>query len=53
MCVCLFTSIHREGFICPDQLESQGAAERCYAEDVSFLCQVSSSLLWNESPKNF
>ena len=45
VCVCVFTSIHCEGFICLDQLECQGTDQQCYVKDVSFLCQVPSSLL--------
>ena len=45
VCVCAFTSIHREGLICLDQLECKGTDEPCCAEDVSFVCQVRSSLL--------
>ena len=41
VCVCVFTFIHREGFICLDQLECQGTDQRCYA----FLCQVSIATL--------
>ena len=44
MCV-RFTSIHREDFICLEELECQGTDQRCCTEDVSFLCQVPSSLL--------
>ena len=36
-----FTSIHREDFICLEQLECQRKDQRCCAEEVSFLCQVS------------
>ena len=42
-CVWVRTSIHREGFICLDQVGYQGADQRCYVEDVNFLYQVSSS----------
>ena len=45
VCLCVFTSIRREGFICRDQVGYQGTDQRCYAEDVEFLCQVSSSLI--------
>ena len=45
VCVCVFTSIDREGFIRLDQLECQGTDQRCRVEDVSFLCIVPSSLL--------
>ena len=38
------TFMHREGFICLG-LKFQGIDERCCVEDVSFLCQVPSSLL--------
>ena len=40
-----FTSIHREDFICLEELECQGTDQWCCAEDVSFLHQVSSSLI--------
>ena len=50
VCVYVFTSIHCEGFICLDQLEYQGTDQRCCVENVSFLCQVLSSLLQNEAP---
>ena len=43
----VFTSIHREGFICLDQVGYQGTDQRCYVEDVNFLCQIPSSLLQN------
>ena len=49
-CVSVLTSIHREGFICLDQLEYLGTDQRCYVKDVSFLCQVPSSLLENAAP---
>ena len=48
--VCVFTSIHREGFICLNQLEYQGTDQQCYVEDVDFLCQVPSSLPQNAAP---
>ena len=48
--MCVFASIHREGFICLHQLECQGTDQRCCVEDVSFLRQVCSSLLQNEAP---
>ena len=38
LCVCVFTSIHREGFICLDQLGYQRTDQQCYAEDINFLC---------------
>ena len=41
-CVCTF--IHREGFICLNQLGNQGTNQGCYVEDVNVLCQVPSSL---------
>ena len=44
VCVCVFTSIHHEGFICLG-LEFQGTDQQCFVEDVSLLCQVPSSLL--------
>ena len=37
---CVFTFIHREGFIFLDQLECQGTDQRCCFKYVSFLCQV-------------
>ena len=37
---CVFTSIHREGFNCLEQLECQGADQGCCVEDVPFFCQV-------------
>ena len=49
-CVHVFTSIHREGFICLDQLGNQGTNQRCYVEDVNFLSQAPSSLLYNAAP---
>ena len=45
VCMCVFTSIHREGFICLDQLDWQGKDQRCFVEDISVLCQFPSSLL--------
>ena len=39
-----FTSIHREGFFCQEQLEYQGKDQQCN-EDASFLSQAPSSLL--------
>ena len=45
---CVNTSIHRKGFICLDQLDGQGK-DQCYVEGVFFLCQVPSSLLYNEA----
>ena len=47
VCVCarVYTSIYREGLICLYQLERQGTGHRCCVEDVSFHCQVPSSLL--------
>ena len=50
VCVCVFTSIRREGFICLDQLGYQGTDQRCYVEDVYFLCPVPSSLISNAEP---
>ena len=44
VCVCVFTSVHREGFACLE-LELQETDQQCFVEDVSFLCQVLSSLL--------
>ena len=48
-CVCVFMSIHLEGFICLG-LEFQGTDQRCCVEDVIFLCQVPSLILQYESP---
>ena len=48
-CVCVFASIHLEGFICLG-LEVQGTDQRCFVEDVIFLCQVPSTILQYESP---
>ena len=48
-CVCVFTSIHLEGFICLG-LEVQGTDQRCCVEEVIFLCLVPSSILQYESP---
>ena len=45
VCVCVFTSIQCEGFFCLDQLEYHETGQRCYGEDVNFLCQVPSLLL--------
>ena len=45
VCVSVFTSIHREVFICLEQLESRGTDHWYCVEDVSFLHQVPSSLL--------
>ena len=44
-CVCVCTSIHPEGFIYLDQVGYQGTDQRCYVEDVKFLCRFPSSLL--------
>ena len=44
VCLCVFTSIHREGFISLG-LEFQGTDQRRCVKDVSFLFQVPSSLL--------
>ena len=49
LCVCVFTSIHLEGFICLG-LDVQGTDQRCCVEDVIFLCQFPSSILQYESP---
>ena len=38
VCVCTSISIHREGFICLDQLEYQRTYQRCIVVDVTFLC---------------
>ena len=40
-----FMSIQLEDFIFLEQLKCQGTDQGCCAEDVSFLCQVPSSLL--------
>lgn len=40
--MCVFMSIHHEGFICLKQLECQGTDQRCF-----FSLQVLSSLLYN------
>ena len=48
VCVCVFTSIHCEGFIYLG-LEIQGTGQQCCVEDISFLCQVSLSLLHHEA----
>ena len=45
VCVRVYTSIYREGLICLYHLERQGTGHRCCVEDVSFHCQVPSSLL--------
>ena len=37
VCVCVCVSIHREGFICLDQLEYQGTDQQCCVEDATFL----------------
>ena len=42
--LCVFTSFHREGFIC---LETD---QRCCADDVGFLCRFPSWLLWSAEP---
>ena len=44
VCVCVFTSIHLEDFICLG-LVVQGTDQRCCVEDVFFLYQVPSSIL--------
>ena len=49
VCLCVFTSIHREGFISLG-LEFQGTDQRRFVKDASFLCQVPSSLLQYEAP---
>ena len=49
VCVCVITSIHREGFICLG-LGVQGTDQRCCVEDLIFLYQVPSSILQYESP---
>ena len=50
MYVYVFKSIHRERFICVDQLGYQRADQRFCVEDVRLLCQFHSSLLWNAEP---
>ena len=52
LCVCVFTSIHCEGVICLG-LEIQGTDQQCCVEDISFLCQVSLSLLYYEASSLF
>ena len=42
--LCVFTSFHREGFIC------QETDQRCCADDVGFLCRFPSWLLWSAEP---
>ena len=49
--VYVFTSIHRKGFICLGQLESEETDQRCCVEDVSFFRQVPSLLFHNEVPR--
>ena len=49
--VYVFTLIHRKGFICLGQLESEETDQRCCVEDVSFFRQVSSLLFQNEAPR--
>ena len=49
-CMCVFTCIHREDFICLDQVEYPRTDQRCYVEDVEFLCRFPSSLLQNAEP---
>ena len=39
VCLCVFTSIHREGFLCLG-LEFQGTDQRCCIEDITSLCLV-------------
>ena len=48
--VCVFRSIHREGFICLDQLGCQGTDQRCCVEDVGFFWRFSLLLFWNAEP---
>ena len=50
VCVCVFKSIHGEGFICLDQLGYQGTDQRCCVEDVGFLCRLPSLLFFNVEP---
>ena len=45
ICVCVFTSIHREGFIWLKQLEYQRTDQQCCVKDNSFLHQVTSWLI--------
>ena len=40
--LCVFTSFHREGFICLDHLRYQGTDQQCCADDVGFLCRFPS-----------
>ena len=49
-CVCVFTSIYHEDFICLDQMGYQGTDQLYYAEDVEFLCQFPLSLLYDAEP---
>ena len=49
VCVCVFTSIHLEGFIYLG-LVVQDTDQRCCVEDAFFLYQVPSSILQYESP---
>ena len=50
VCVCVFTSIHRESFICLDQVGYQGTYQRCYIEDVEFLRRFPLLPLQNGEP---
>ena len=45
VCVCVFTFIHREDFICLDQLKYKETDQQCCVEDVSFVCPVPQSLI--------
>ena len=48
VCVCVFMSIHHEGSMCLEQLECQGTDQQCCVEEVFFLRQVPSFILYNE-----
>ena len=47
VCVCVFVCV----WVGVSGFEFQGIDQRCYVEDVSFLCQVPSSLLLYEAPR--
>ena len=51
MCVCIFTYIHHETFICLEQLEFQGTGQKCYDEDVIiFFKPLIATLEWITEP---
>ena len=59
VCMCLYMCVLKfiyrvclTGFICLDQLKCQGTDQRWCAWDISFLWQVPSSLLQNETPSH-